>query len=142
MQGPEAIPDDVRERALRRLVRRNRDIGAAIWADITEPDLVGRAFRTAVTDGETFAIVDWVDDRAPRRDLLAEPIEDAVEDRVCRICPDDDRMPVLRALVLWFENGRIPIRLGPEAVAEPELAKEPEAAEPLGESEEPERRAA
>jgi len=105
------------------LERGDSDVGAAVWHDISEPGAAGRAFRTVVTDGEAFELVDWVDTRAPRIDLISEPIEDAVEDRICTLCPDDARMPLLRALCLWFENGRIPIRLGLRAVpaSEPEL---------------------
>jgi hypothetical protein len=120
MQG---IPEDLKRHALARLGRGGHDIGAAVWHDISEPGVDGRAFRTIVTDGEAFEIVDWVDTRAPRIDLLSEPIEAAVEDRICSVCPDDGRMAVLRSLGLWFENGRIPIRLGLRAVP----ATEPEA---------------
>lgn len=121
MQG---IPEDLKRHALARIGRHDHDVGVAVWYDISKPGVDGRAFRTIVTDGNAFEIVDWVDTRAPRIDLLSEPIEAAVEDRICSICPDDDRMPMLRALGLWFEDGRIPIRLGLRAVP----ATEPEAA--------------
>jgi hypothetical protein len=125
MQG---IPEDLKHHALARLRRGERDVGAAVWHDISDPGADGRAFRTIVTDGETFEVVDWVDARAPRIDLLSEPIEETVEDRICSICPDDARMPVLRALGLWFKNGGIPIRLGLRAV--PATESEPAEAEP------------
>jgi hypothetical protein len=125
MQG---IPEDLKRHALARLSGGDHDVGAAVWHDISEPWVEGRAFRTIVTDGEAFELVDWVDARAPRIYLLSEPIEAAVEDRICSICPDDARMPMVRALGLWFENGRIPIRLGLRAV--PATESEAEAREP------------
>jgi hypothetical protein len=112
----QGIPTDVKERALRRLVRGSRDVGAAFWRDITEPGLEGRAFRTVITDGETFEVVDWIDSEAPLFDLLSWPVEGAVEERVCRICPEGARLAMLRAFGLWFDEGRIPIRLGARAV--------------------------
>jgi hypothetical protein len=121
----EGIPEDLKQHALARLRRGDHDVGAAVWHDISEPGTDGRAFRTIVTDGVTFEVADWIDARAPRIDLLSEPIEAAVEARICSICPDDAQMPVLRALGLWFEDGRIPIRLGLGAVP----ATESEAAE-------------
>ena len=120
----DGIPEDLKQHALARLWRGDHDVGAAVWHDISEPGVDGRAFRTVVTDGEAFEIVDWVDARAPRIDLLSEPIEAAVEDRICSVCPDDARMPVLRALGLWFENSRIPIRLGLRAVPATEVESE------------------
>jgi hypothetical protein len=127
-----SIPEEVAERARRRLELGARDLGAAVWCDITEPALPGRAIRTVVTDGESFEVVDWLDRRAPRADLLIEPIEEAVERRVCSICPEGARMPMLRAFGLWFEEGQIPIKLGPEAVApsEPQEMPRPDLEEP------------
>jgi hypothetical protein len=109
--------------ALRRFVRGSGDVGAALWCDVSEPGRAGRAFRTVVTDGETFEVVDWVDAEAPRADLLSGPIETAVEKRIRALCPQGNRIPMLRAFGLWFDEGRIPIRLGSRAVpaAEPGL---------------------
>jgi hypothetical protein len=112
----QGIPTDVKQHALRRLVLGSRDVGAAFLSDITEPELGGRAFRTVVTDGETLEVVDWVDSEAPRFDLLSGPVEDAVEERICAICPEGRRIAMLRAFGLWFDAGRIPIRLGRRAI--------------------------
>lgn len=112
--------------ALRRFVRSRGEIGAALWCDVSEPERPGRAFRTVITDGESFEVIDWSDPEAPKADLLAGPIETAVERRVCALGPPEARIPMLRAFRHWFAESGIPLRLGERAVQRPQPGEEEE----------------